>query len=385
MSYKAFKFKLSPTKAQVQQLYQISGSTRYIFNYFLAIQKELYQQRKEQNDPNIKFLSYHQQSALLTKIKKESDTKWLKGSPSHTLQQSLMDLERATKGWLQKKTGFPKFKKKGIHDSFRLPAPPVVDSAARTIKLPKLGWMRYRKSREVIGTIKSATVSREGDHWFISVLAEQEENLQPHPSSASVGIDLGVTHFATLSSGEHLDLPDLSKLLHRVTSLQQRLSHKQKGSRNRHKAQHRLSAAHRRLRNTKLDFLHKTSTYIAKNHSSVAMEDLKVTNMMKSAKGTKEQPGRHVKQKSGLNRSIAQQAWSLFRDLLVYKLNELNGELRLVNPKYTSQTCPLCFTVDKRNRRSQSKFKCVSCGHTANADHNAATNILRLGVLGVVA
>ena len=106
--------------------------------------------------------------------------------------------------------------------------------------------------------------------------------------------------------------------------------------------------------------------------------------MTKSAKGTKDKPGKRVKQKSGLNRSIAQQAWSTFRNLLAYKLNHLNGELRLVDPKYTSQTCPQCLTTDKRNRKSQAKFKCISCGHTANADHNAATNILRLGLLGSV-
>jgi len=115
------------------------------------------------------------------------------------------------------------------------------------------------------------------------------------------------------------------------------------------------------------------------------MEDLKVTNMMRSAKGTKEKPGRYVKQKAGLNRSIAQQAWSTFRNLLAYKLSNLNGELRLVDPRHTSQTCPQCLTTDRRNRKSQSKFKCISCGHTANADHNAATNILRLGLLGSVA
>ena len=114
------------------------------------------------------------------------------------------------------------------------------------------------------------------------------------------------------------------------------------------------------------------------------MEDLKVSNMMRSAKGTVEKPGRNVKAKSGLNRSIAKQAWSTFRNLLVYKLNHLNGELRLVDPRHTSQTCPQCLTTDKRNRKSQSKFKCISCGHTANADHNAATNILRLGLLGSV-
>ena len=263
--------------------------------------------------------------------------------------------------------------------------PPIVDPANRIIKLPKLGWLKYRKSREVVGDIKSATISREGNHWYISVLAEQYENLTQHQSASSVGIDVGVTHFLTLSTGEHIDLPKLDHLIAKVTSLQQRLSHKQKGSNNRKKAQYRLSAAHRRLRDTRHDFLHKVSTTIAKNHSYVVMEDLKVTNMMRSARGTVEKPGRCVKAKSGLNRSIATQAWSTFRNLLTYKPHDLNGELVLVDPRHTSQTCPACLTVDRRNRKSQSSFKCVTCGHTANADVNAATNILMLGILGKVA
>ena len=385
MPYKAYKFRLDPTTSQREQLGSIAGSCRFIFNHFLAIQKDLYTQRKETNNPDIKFLSYNQTSSLLTQMKHEEATSWLQQPPNHSLQQSLMDLDRAIKSWLTKKTGFPKFKKLGLHDSIRFPVAPVVNQDTKQIKLPKLGWIRYRKSREVTGIVKSATISREGHHWFISILTEHSENLDPHPNQSGIGIDVGVTHFLTLSSGEHIDLPKLDHLVARITSLQQRLSHKQKGSKNRKKAQHRLSVAHRKLRHVRHDFLHKTSTHLAKNHSYIVMEDLKVTNMMRSAKGTKEKPGRYVKQKAGLNRSIAQQAWSTFRNLLAYKLSNLNGELRLVDPRHTSQTCPQCLTTDRRNRKSQSKFKCISCGHTANADHNAATNILRLGLLGSVA
>ncbi len=385
MYYKAFRFRLSPTKKQSEQLLQFAGSCRYIFNHFLAIQKDLYQQRKETNNPEIRFLSYPQTSALLTQLKREEATSWLTSTPNHSLQQSLMDLDRAIKGWLAKKTGFPKFKKKGQHDSIRFPVPPVVNQETRQVKLPKLGLVKYRKSREIIGTIRSATISREGQHWFISILAEQSENLDPHPSQTPIGIDVGVTHFLTLSTGEHIDLPNLDRLIHRITSLQQRLSHKKKGSNNCKKARQRLTKAYAKLSYVRQDFLHKTSTALAKNHSYIVMEDLKVSNMMRSAKGTVDKPGRNVKAKSGLNRSIAKQAWSTFRNLLTYKLNDLNGELRLVDPRHTSQTCPQCLTTDKRNRKSQSKFKCISCGHRANADHNAATNILRLGLLGSVA
>lgn len=384
MLYKAFKFRLSPTKAQFGQLQQYAGSCRFIFNHFLAIQKDLYSQRKETNNPDIKLLSYNQCSASLTQLKQEESTSWLCSVPSHSLQQSLMDLDKAIKGWITKKTGFPRFKKKDFHDSIRFPVAPTVDSTIGRVKLAKLGWVKYHDSRVVTGIVKSATVSRENKHWYISILAEQPENLEPHPVSSAVGIDLGITHFLTLSTGEHIDLPKLDHLVRRITSLQKRLSHKQKGSHNRKKAQRRLSAAHAKLRHVRQDFLHKTSTMLAKNHSYVVMEDLKVKNMMRSARGTKENPGHNVKAKSGLNRSIAQQGWATFKFLMTYKLERLNGELRLIDPHYTSQTCPQCLTTDRRNRKSQSKFKCVRCGHNANADHNAATNILRLGILGSV-
>lgn len=382
MTYKAFKFRLSPTKAQIEQLFQIAGSCRFVFNHFLAIQKELYTQRKETNNPDIKFLNYSQTSAALTILKQEEATSWLQTPPSHTLQQSLMNLDKAIKGWLIKKSGFPKFKKRSNNqDSFRLPDPPTIDG--NLIKLPKLGWIKYRKSREITGIIKSATISRDGSHWYISILSEQQENLDQHPSSSCLGIDVGVKHFLTLSTGEHIDLPlSINTLIARTISLQQKLSHKQKGSNNRKKAKQRLTTAYRRVCNARHDFLHKTSTTIAKNHSTVVMEDLKVSNMMGSARGSKDKPGRNVKAKNGLNRSIAKQSWVTFRNFLTYKLHELNGELLLVDPRHTSQTCPACLTIDRRNRKSQSKFVCVKCGHTANADHNAAVNILSLGILG---
>ena len=385
MSYKAFRFRLSPTKAQSEHLFQTAGSCRYVFNHFLAIQKDLYIQRKEQNNPDIKFLSYNQTCACLTQLKQEETTNWLTQTPSQSLQQSLMDLDKSIKSWLMKRSGFPRFKKRGQHDTIRYPVPPLVNPLKSQVKLPKLGWIKYRQSRVITGTIRSATVSRDGNHWYISILAEQEENLQSHPSQSSVGIDMGVKHFITLSTGEHIDLPDLSRPQHRFTSLQQRLSHKQKGTNNRKKATQRLSIAHAKLRHVKHDFLHKVSTHLAKNHSTIVIEDLRVKNMMRSARGSKEKPGKCVKQKSGLNRSIAQQSWSTFTSLLAYKLAWLNGELRLVDPRYTSQTCPKCLTTDKKSRRSQSKFHCTRCGHTDNADVNAATNILRLGmVLGHV-
>jgi putative transposase len=366
-----------------------AGCCRFVYNHFLAVQKELYEKRKETNDPSIKFLTYPQACNLLTQLKQEEATSWLKEPPSQSLQQSLKHLNEAVARWLRNQSGFPNFKKKGVHDAFKLPDPPVVDPVARTVKLPKLGEVKYRKSREVLGTIKSATVSRDGKHWYISITAEQAKNKKLHPAikvdevgdsykltGKAVGIDLGVTHFATLSTGEHIDMPEsLNRLMARVVTLQKQFSHKTKGSNNRKKAAQRLSKAYKKVRDARLDFLHKTSTYIAKNHSHVAIEDLKVKNMTRSARGTKDNPGKNVRAKSGLNRSIAKQSWGTFRRLLEYKLQDLNGILVPVDHKYTSQMCSKCGAVHKDNRKSQAKFKCIACGYETNADYNAAVNI----------
>ena len=387
-TFKAYRFRLEPTEAQRDTLAQIAGSCRYIYNLFLHLQKERYQLRKELNDKSIKFLSYAEMSAMLPALRQEPDKLWLNDSAHMNLQQSLMDLTKAMKGWLTGKTGFPRFKKKGVRDSFRVSefSNSPMDQTKGTIRIFKLGTLKMRQHRLVDGELRSATISRDGKHWYISLLTLQPDNLQPHPSSSSIGIDLGVVHFATLSTGEHIDLPKtLDKLIHRVTVLQKQLSHKQKGSKNRQKARERLSVAFYRLRQARHDFLHQTSSRIAKNHSVVAMEDLRVKDMTRSAKGTVEEPGKNVAAKRGLNRSIAKQAWSTFRRYLSYKLDNLNGELRLVDPRHTSQTCSSCFTIERKSRKSQSRYKCVHCGYIANADHNAAMNILRLSGLGVTA
>jgi putative transposase len=380
--HKSYKFRLEPTDKQAKALAYIAGSCRFVYNYFLSIQKKLYEKRKATGDENIKFLTYPETSRILTQLKQEEETKWLKNPSSHVLQQTLIDLNKAIINWLRRKTGFPRFKKKGVHDSFRIPLPPKLDDNTNKVYVPKIGWVKFRKSRDIKGITRSFTISREGEHWYISILTKQKEEQLLHPNfNTCVGIDLGVKHFATLSTGIHIDLPDFSKLYKQLASTQKQYSHKKKGSKNQRKVGARMAKIHRKIRNKRLDCLHKVSTAIAKRYGTVVMEDLKIINMMKSAKGTKEKPGKNVKAKSGLNRSIARQGWGIFCNLLDYKLKFLGGELRLVSPHYTSQTCPRCLRRDPRNRKSQSVFECVDCGHVDNADVNAARNILRIGMI----
>jgi putative transposase len=306
---------------------------------------------------------------------------WLREAPYHTLQQGLKDMEKAFKNFFEGRTDYPVHKKKGRHDSFRYPDPKQIelDQANSRIKLPKLGWLRYRNSREVLGAVRNVTVSNRNGKWFVSIQTEREVE-QPVAQGEDVGIDMGVTRFATFSDGTVVPslglykryAPDLRKA-------QQALSRKKKFSNNWKKAKAKVQRIHVRIANARRDYLHKTSTSISKNHAMVVVEDLQVSNMSRSAAGTVEQPGRKVKQKSGLNRSILDQGWAEFRRQLEYKVLWQGGLFLAVPAMNTSRTCPQCGHVSKDNRKSQAVFACVKCGYSENADLVAAINILRAG------
>ena len=202
-----------------------------------------------------------------------------------------------------------------------------------------------------------------------------------HPyRECEIGIDLGIARFATISDGNILrPYNSYRKYEKKLAREQKKLSKKKKGSKNRLKQKHKIQRLHKRIADSRLDYLHKSTTWIAKSHGKVVLEDLKIANMTKSAKGNLENPGKNVSAKSGLNKSILDQGWYEFKRQLEYKLNWLGGELVLVDPRYTSQKCHACGHVDKENRKNQAKFLCTSCGHEDNADNNAALNILAAG------
>ena len=191
---------------------------------------------------------------------------------------------------------------------------------------------------------------------------------------------MGITHFATLSDGTHVEaLNSFRKHEMKLARLQRKLSKKQRLSSNWQKQKRKLQKHHRKIANVRKDFLHKLSTTISKNHAMVVMEDLQIKNMSRSASGTIEQPGRNVSAKRGLNKAILDQGWFEFRRQLTYKLAWRGGKLIAISPQYTSQTCNHCGYTDKANRKTQAQFICTACGFEANADHNAALNILAAG------
>lgn len=358
---------------QLRMMRSFAGACRFVSNKALALQE---QNHKDGG----KFIRYEEMAKHLMEWKKDPQTIWLKDAPSQPLQQALMNLDKAYKRFFDKLADHPTFKKRGQRDSFRFPQGFKLDQTNGRIFLPKLGWMRYRNSRDVLGTPKNVTVSQSCGKWFVSIQTEREVEQPIHPETSAVGIDLGIARFATLSDGAPIAPKNsFKKHQQRLACYQRAMARKQKFSKNWNKAKAKVTKLHSTIANVRRDFLHKTSTDISKNHAMICVEDLKVGNMSKSAAGTKDRPGKNVRAKSGLNRSILDQGWSEFRRQLEYKQAWRGGFVVAVPPQYTSQRCSCCGHVEAANRTTQERFACVVCGFEANADVNAARNILAAG------
>jgi putative transposase len=371
----AYKYQLLPNGEQERCMRRCAGSCRFVFNKALALQKERYE-RGEQK------LSYVGLCKLLTQWRNGTETPWLADAPTHPLQQALKDLERAYRNFFAKRAQFPRFKRKGQCERFRYPDAQQfkVDQGNSRLFLPKLGWLRYRNSRAMLGVAKNITLSHSCGRWYASIQTERAVERPISSATRDVGIDLGIARFATLSDGSHVaPLNSFRRHETRLRRYQRAMSRKVKFSRNWHKAKRRVQAIHARIGNARRDFLHKATTTISQNHAMVCIEDLQVRNMSKSSKGSAEAPGRNVRAKSGLNKSILDQGWFEFRRQLAYKLNWAGGRFVVVPPHYTSLTCPDCDHVSARNRTSRAKFQCVQCGYENHADVVGALNVLARG------
>ena len=352
---------------------RFAGACRFVFNRALALQNE-------NHETGNKYIPYTKMASWLIEWKSDTETQWLKEAPSQPLQQSLKDLERAYKNFFQKRAAFPRFKKRGQNEAFRYPQGVKLDQTNSRISLPKLGWIRYRNSREVTGEVKNVTISLSCGKWYISIQTEYEVSEPSHNAVSMVGLDAGVTKLATLSDGTvYQPVNSFKASQRRLAMLQRKLSRKVKFSASWQKQKRKIQRLHSHIANIRRDYLHNVTSEISKNHAMIVIEDLKVSNMSKSAKGTAEQHGRNVRAKSGLNRSILDQGWYELRRQLEYKQLWRGGQVLAINPAYTSQKCACCGHTAKENRQSQSQFECLECGYTENADINGARNILAAG------
>ncbi len=364
---KAYSFRLEPTKQQDLLLRQYAGSCRFVYNKALSLVEDLHKDNKP-------FPGYVALAKTLTSWKKDPETEWLKKTPSQGLQCAVENLTTAYIRFFKKEADHPVFHKKSKNDTITFPDKKtvLVDEERSRIALPKLGEIRYRKSRALKGTVRQATIRYSCGKWYVSILTAQE--IDPvTPKGEVLGIDLGVARFAAFSTGENegITAPNLvERFEKRLAQLHQSLSRKKKGSKNRSKARLKLGRLYEKITNVRKDFLHKATTAISKNHAVVVVEDLKVQKMTKAGKG-----------KNGLNKAILSLGWGEFRRQLEYKLSWNGGQLLRVPPAYTSQTCPVetCRYVSPDNRKTQETFSCVRCGYTANADYVGALNTARAG------
>lgn len=372
LSYRA---EIRPTPRQRQALLQHAGNARWAYNWGLRQHRDAYERWVAEGKPPKwkgwpNAISLHRDLNALKKVEVEDGgVPWMYEASKAAPQEALRDLDRAFKNFLTGRARYPRFKSRsrGI-GGFRLTGTIKVDH--RAIQLPVIGRVRFQPGERGYlpwGKHAQVSVTEQAGRWFVSAVGPEVEEATPEGSA--VGLDLGVARLATLSDGTVIENPKaLASGQRKIKKLQQEVSRKKKGSANRNKAVRRLRKAHARVRNLRRDVLHKATTTIAKSHGKVVVEDLKVKNMTKGG-GSR---------KRGLNRVVLDAAFGEFRRLLEYKGKLYGCEVVAVPPHYTSQRCSACGHVEKGNRRSQSDFRCLAehCGHEANADLNAAINIL---------
>lgn len=384
---KAVRYRLEPTREQENLLTRAVGCVRFVWNRALAVQKSYL-------DHSCGILTYNGLCDLVMSWRHSEAFGFLAESPSQPQQQTLRNLARAFQDAFDKDSAkkFPRFKKKFVHDNMRYASPEQIqfdlkpcDDAGRKalpkIFLPRIGWVKFRKSCMIGGEIRNVTVSRSGGHWYAAIQIEKGIPNPVHPTSTAVGGDRGVANLLTLSDGTmFLPVTAYRDRQKRLSREQRRLAHKVKFSANWKKQKAKITRLHQSIAAVRKTVLHQVSAIISQNHAVVVLEDLKVRNMTGSSRGTVEKPGRKVRQKSGLNKSILDQGWGMLKQMLSYKLPWAGGMLLLVDPAYTSQTCAVCAIVDAHNRKTQAVFHCQYCGYRDHADVNAAKNILARGL-----
>lgn len=343
------KYKLNPTKVQIETFKQWLGCNRYLYNVALEERITAYKSLG-------KSVTKYDQFNQLPEIKKEFT--WLKNIHSQVLQNTLERLDNSYKGFFSGK-GFPNFQKKDNYNSFTFPS--GVKIIENQVKLPKIGLVKFINHRP-IPNCKTATIIQNRDKWYITITFEVQEPSTIVDNSNAVGIDMGVVLHSTLSDGT-MNKPNqfLELNLKQLRILNRKLSRQTKGSNSYLKTKKQLSKLHEKIANQRKDYNHKLSTDIVKKYSAIYVEDLKISNM--------------IKLNSTLARRITDNAWFQFRTFLTYKCKLAGKHFKAVNPAYTSQKCSSCGAIDKKSRISQSEYCCTSCGYVDNADINGSINI----------
>jgi len=352
---KGFKYRLKPTEEQKQLLLQQGGNARFLWNHLLA-------NNIQHHKTTGKFKFAHEMVVSIPKIKEEHD--FLKLSFSQSLQTVARDLDKAMKSCFKQQTRFPRFKRKALQrDSFTIPQKWRLSKGY--VFIPKVGEVKWIKHRPLQGEPKKITITQDGDHWYCSVLCELQLPDRPKDTSNLVGIDVGLKSFATLSDGGVIDNPKhLNKSEKRLAEAQRSLSKKVKNSQNRKRQRKQVQKLYRKIRNQRLDFLHKTSASVIAKHA-VVLEDLDVQGMMKNR---------------SLSKAISDAGWFEFKRQLEYKA-QWKGKLFITieRKEPTSKRCSSCGNIQDMPL-GKTIYSCPACGMTMGRDLNAARNILEIGL-----
>lgn len=365
------RYRLQPTPEQETKLLEHCGQARFVWN--LCVEQEAGYRPGRGTMPG-----FAERCRQLTEARAEFE--WLRAGSTTVQQQALRDHAQAMANFFNGTHRKPTWRKAGQDEGFRIVGARGqhwdVRRASRhvgEVKMPKVGWVRFRWSRAVPDGAKSFRVTRDrSGRWHIAFATIPDPIAAPSNGEV-IGVDRGVTVSAALSTGELLHVPGLtSDEKRRLELLHRKLARAKRGSNRRGRVKAAIAKLRAREADRRKDFVEKTSTRLARDHDLIGVEDLNIRAMTRSAKGTIEQPGKNVRAKAALNRSILASGWgSLVRRLE----DKAPGRVVKVNPAFTSQRCSACGIVDREARESQAVFRCRSCGFACNADVNAARNI----------
>jgi putative transposase len=383
---RAYVFRLRPTARQHVALGACVDAHRELYNAALQERRDAWSHDKTR-------INYGDQSAQLTEIRsvRPDQAVWSFSSQQATLRR----LNKAFAGFFRRvragqKAGYPRFKGKARFDSVEWPKDG--DGARwlpeqRRVYLQGVGQVKVELHREVVGRVKTIQVKRQGRRWML-VLSCDDVPDNPLPATGcAVGIDVGVVSFATTSDGEHIDNPRWGRAAgDGLAAAQQRLQRAKRGSKNRQRRRETVAARHRKIANQRKDFHHKQARALVERYDVLAVEDLKIANMVRRAKPVPDPDasGSYLpnggRAKSGLNRSISDASWGGFLSILRAKAEDAGRVWIEVDPRHTSDGCENCGHATRENRVTQAEFVCQRCSHRAQADEHAARNILRAGL-----
>ena len=356
---RAYNFRLSPNKEDRVILSKHFGSVRFVYNTMLKFKKYYY-------DETGINLNYFELCKALTHLKKLEEYSWLREVSNQSLQATLKNINKAFTNFFEGRAGYPKFKSKKTHKfSFNLSQNiSIVNNRLKIVKFPS--GIKVKLHREIIGTIKNATIKlNPSGKYYVSLIVEYDSQVQTKPKvepSSATGLDLGIKTYATLSDGAKIFYPmHLEKNLVKLKDLQAKFS-KSKGKRVRLE----IAKLHEKIANQRLDFIHKLTKELVTKYKSIAIEDLDIKDMLKTH--------------PSLSRRILDCSWYTFRQLLTYKA-ELYGCNLIVIPKYypSSKSCSSCSYINNNLKLTDREYICPNCGLTLDRDYNAAINIFKQG------